>query len=632
MNRILLFIYLIVALSCTDELQKALEFAGDNRAELEMVLEHYDASGDDEKSRAAEYLIRHMPGHKSMVGEYEAYYDAADSLFDACDSPEDAFAQLFALSAAYDGRIRYDYDSRIITAEYLIRNIDKALDQWRKGDWGSHLDFDEFCEWILPYSCGQNHPLDNWREELEPLAKGCIDETYVCEDYKRNPRQAICMVNDSLKAMNGTQSLYHDDYGHKIYRPSTFVRFPSATCQDYCEVALRVMRSKGIPVGVDFTTQWPNRYYGHFWTVFPNLRGKTTLFNPFSSNPDYPHYPNMGFAKVFRRTYAPNEELLSLVRRSKISLSDLRTDVFFKDVTDIYMETVDLKVPLLHSAGLIGKTVFIAVFNNHEWRPVYWGKARMCNAVFRNMGRNVTYIVLSYKDEMLVPISNPFYVDFEGNVVEISSDLSKRNDVQLWRKNPMYQHVFRIHKSIQGGYIEASDDPSFNDAEIVAELPLWTLTSGRVPVSQERPYRYWRLCADEDRKCDMAEMFFVGKSRNFVKPLEVNSLVDGDPLTNYSPHGDELLDVVDLGEPVVIEEIMYIRRGDGNAIMPGDKYEIYYWHESKWNLHLATTADNVYLDISGLPSGALYYIKGLSRGNQSRIFTWDDDAKEVIWH
>lgn len=606
MNRILIVICSVMALSCTDGLQQALEFAGDNRAELEKVLEHYDASGDDEKLRAAEYLIRNMPGHKSMVGEYEAYYDAVDSLFDISDSPIDAFAQLTALSDAYDGRIRYEYDSRIISSEYLIRNVDNAFDQWKKGGWARHVDFEEFCEWMLPYSCGQNHPLDNWREELEPVAKGYIDESYVCEDYKWNPRQAICMVNDSLKTMNGTQNLYHDDYGHKIYRLSTFVRFPSATCQDYCEVALRVMRSKGIPVGIDYTTQWPNRYYGHFWTVFPNLRGKTTLFNPFSSNPDYPHYPNLGFAKVFRRTYAPNKELLSLIRRSQLSLSDLRTDVFFKDVTDVYVETVDLKVPLLRSAGLFGKTVYIAVFNNHEWRPVYWGKARMRNALFRNMGRNVTYIVLSYKDHILEPVSNPFYVDFDGNIVEMSSDLSKIDDVHIWRKNPMYQHVFRIHKSIQGGYIEASDDPRFKDAEVVAKLPLWTLTSGRVPISQKRPYRYWRLCADEGRKCDMAEMFFVGSDGDFVKPLGVNTLVDGDPLTNYSPKGDALLDFIDMGGSVSLSEILYIRRGDGNAIVPGDAYEIYYWHDSKWNLHAAVIADDVCLDISGLPSGALY--------------------------
>ena len=77
---------------------------------------------------------------------------------------------------------------------------------------------------------------------------------------------------------------------------------------------------------------------------------------------------------------------------------------------------------------------------------------------------------------------------------------------------------------------------------------------------------------------------------------------------------------------------MYMRRGDGNAIVPGDEYEIYYWHDSKRNLHTSVMANDVYLSVSGLPAGSLYYIKGVSRGMQNRIFMWDDNKKELVWH
>lgn len=632
MSRLTCILSVCLLISCTDRLQQALDFAGDNRNELEKVLEHYSASGDEEKLRAAEFLIKYMPGHKSMIGDYASYYEAADSLFNSNESPEEAFKKLPALSKEYDNRISYDFDSRVISAEYLINNIDLAFRQWREGEWARHIDFEEFCEWLLPYSCGQNHPLDNWRIDLEPLAKGNIDRLHECEDFNRVTRAAICIVNDLLIEMNGNQRWYHDDYGHNIYDPSIFVKMPVATCQDYCEVAMRVMLSKGIPVGIDYTTQWPDRFYGHYWASFPNHRGKTTLFNPFSSNPDFPHYPNYSFSKVFRRTYAPNKELMSLLKCSDVTLSDLRTDVFFKDVTDEYMETVDLKVPLLRSVGILGKHVYIAVFNDLEWKPVYWGKARMRTANFANMGRNVTYIVLSREDDKLVPISNPFYVDYDGKVNEIYTNFEGTTDVEIWRKSPMYQHVYRVRKYIKGGYVEGSDNPDFRNSEIVAKLPEWSLTSGKVSVTQSKPYRYWRLCADNGRKCDMAEMFFVDNNGAFTKPTNINALVDGDPLTNYSPDEDKLIEIVDLGAPVCLKEIMYIRRGDGNAIVPGDEYEIYYWHDFKWNLHTSVKASDVCLSVSGLPTGALYYIKGISRGMQNRIFMWDESKKELVWH
>ena len=48
--------------------------------------------------------------------------------------------------------------------------------------------------------------------------------------------------------------------------------------------------------------------------------------------------------------------------------------------------------------------------------------------------------------------------------------------------------------------------------------------------------------------------------------------------------------------------------------------------------HTSVKANDVHLSVSGLPAGALYYIKGVSRGMQNRIFMWDDNKKELVWH
>ena len=57
MSRLICILSVCLLISCTDRLQQALDFAGDNRNELEKVLEHYSASGDKEKLRAAELCV-----------------------------------------------------------------------------------------------------------------------------------------------------------------------------------------------------------------------------------------------------------------------------------------------------------------------------------------------------------------------------------------------------------------------------------------------------------------------------------------------------------------------------------------------------------------------------------------------
>ncbi|MDR2683639.1 MAG: hypothetical protein LBB64_07210, partial [Dysgonamonadaceae bacterium] len=63
-------------------LEEALRFAGENRAELEKVLDHYRADPSDSlKYKAAVFLIENMPGHYSYKNAewLDAYYHALDT-------------------------------------------------------------------------------------------------------------------------------------------------------------------------------------------------------------------------------------------------------------------------------------------------------------------------------------------------------------------------------------------------------------------------------------------------------------------------------------------------------------------------------------------------------------------------
>ena len=248
--------------------------------------------------------------------------------------------------------------------------------------------------------------------------------------------------------------------------------------------------------------------------------------------------------------------------------------------------------------------------------------------------------MLGYANKELVPLSLPFKLDLLGNIEYIThTDNYVEYDLEMWRKYPVLNNVYKVYNYLKGGYIEASNDRNFTSSEIVCRFDSPSWTSGIAEVVQSEPYRYWRCCTGAADTTDFAELHFYA---NGGKAFEVedaedsekqpySNLYDGDPLTNYRVVGNENAGYIDYGEPVVMDHISYVRRGDGNAIVPGDKYIIYYWNDSKWVLHSEYIADDVKLCLKGIPSGALCYIKGVSRGRQNRIFRYNGVEGKLEW-
>ena len=146
-------------------LDYALSEAGENRSELQSVLNHY--SGDSLKYAAAVFLIENMPYRYGLEGKglnnlYE-YYDAA---YKSDLSPQKVTDSIQATGMTFSkSRFEVVPDIQNISAEFLIDHIDAAFDIWRKQPWGRNIDFDTFCHHILPYRVG-NEKLRPWLREM----------------------------------------------------------------------------------------------------------------------------------------------------------------------------------------------------------------------------------------------------------------------------------------------------------------------------------------------------------------------------------------------------------------------------------------------------------------------------------
>ena len=320
--------------------------------------------------------------------------------------------------------------------------------------------------------------------------------------------------------------------------------------------------------------------------------------------------------------------------------------MFIKDVTDEYARTINISIPLNKKSR--DRFVYLAVFNDNEWIPIDIGQVKHNKAEFNNVGINVLYILLSYNNNNLTPISVPFIINMQGETQFIRTDMIKTVNFRLKRKYPSFKHIYNIKQYLKYGRIEASNDPGFSLKDSITDFSCNDIFASEVKIANAEQYRYWRLNPSKAGSSDFAEIYFFekdsmkqikGKPFSPVAPIidqvfdNPEYICDNDPLT-YSAvyYNDTIPQYIgfDFGKPVSISKIAYIRRGDGNDICPGDSYEIYYWNNFKWNLHSTIKATTVYIDIKNIPYGSLYYIKNISRGIQNRIFIYE--GGKISWY
>lgn len=632
--------------------EKALRYAGDNRAELERVLEHYGAErADSQKFRAASFLIANMPYHRSYPAEaYAAYCAQMDSLFRNGSKGDTLLVKRATeISDRFAPHLNLVYDVRTITADYLIWNIDYSFRLWKTSPFLEHLDFDDFCEYVLPYKCFEGQPMTRWKESWSHILRGELDLIGQIDELRRNVRRAVEAVtytyrqSDSLRMeVRQIDGMNHID----LFDLNALAVQPYGTCLERSRLGVMDCRSKGLPVSFDFTPNWADRGGPHYWNHVLVSRRRSPDFEPFRIYPGAYHYPDNAMAKVYRLTYAPHPLLMEVVEKG-LSLPASLSQLFMRDVTQEYGRTADLTIPLPSESAQTSGYAYLAVFDNADWVPVDICRIAHEKAAFRNVGIDILYLVVACEKGQIIPLSDPFIVDLHRRVNYLRADAHRTQTLHLERKFPAFQHIYDRRKNLRGGVIEAADDRHFTDPVVAAVLPRDRFLSGEVRVTDTLPHRYWRLRSTEDEASDFAELYFYDRDSLkriagtiFAPPAPVRNkkydtaehLCDNDPLTYFAIESGDCPRWAgfDFHRPVAMGRVAFIRRGDGNDICPGDEYELYYWDAGGWKLHAQQRAERVSLDFEGVPVGGLYFIKGLSRGVQNRTFICEDH--EIRWY
>lgn len=640
---------LLVFGSCTSDyfyLESALMSAGSNRGELERVLGHYSENpADSLKYRAACFLIENMPYHYSYADTIllNQYYDEVDSVMalakgksnEIIDSLYDSVTQKYA---------KYNLatvpDIMILDADYLIKNIDDAFAVWGKNTWSEHVDFDDFCELILPYKVGDGQTLDDWRKYCYERYDESLADRDRCAVFINNPYIACNLVNENLRkamnpAINGKKVL-------PVRRIRTLAHIGWGTCIDYSFMAQAVMMAKGIPCAIDFTPQWPFRSQGHTWNVLKERTGHLTVFEGAGEAVGSPHKKDHKMAKVYRRTYSINKVIEDLLKKEK-SAPEIFITPFVKDVTDEYMETVDLN--LKPDVRTEHKYAYLALFDNLKWQPVALGTLSRNEMVFDKVGKDAVYLPVVWEDTCAKAIHDPFILDINGNVRVLTPNEKKHCKLRLYKKHPYLPHTYGEAYRMRKAKIQASNDPEFKN--MVTVHTYHTIENDiSIPDSCGYEYRYWRYFSGDYGFVNVAELAFferdslhstegkiIGTPGAYRPEPEYRkeAVFDGDILTYFdAPTPSDSWVGMDFGHPVDIARVTCIMRGDGNEIEIGNEYELCYWKNGDWVSLGKKIADDIFLEYDDCPSNALFVLHNRTKGIEERVFTYEDD-RQVWW-
>lgn len=618
-------------------LETSLTQAGANRAELETLLRHY--TEDPEKQWAARFLVENMNAHYTLESDAsKTFRTDVEKLFSQKGRESDfyhaAYDSIFKTYQASEKELSVEWDTKKLTADFLIAHIDSAFKIWREDPWVEKYSLEHFCNYVLPYRIG-HEPTSHWHERFRKISLNAVKGYSNVQENRHHKYGIYSKVKGDMKP-----SLYFPN-GHLPELPLTAVADTKVgNCEAYTAYCVTLLRAFGLPAVVDFTPQWGNRSMGHSWAVYLPEKGEAL---PFTLDEPIGHHffrrQTEFLPKVFRRTFARQPEMGELHRRCEGVMPKLFRTMCLRDVTDEYITTSDIDVPLF--SGVEDEVVYIAVFNNQEWSIVHHGKRSGRSARFEKMGRNIVYLPMSYGNNgESVPAGHPFALRDDGSMQVLQADTARTCEVNLYRKYKPSNTLETWASRLAEVELQVAASADFSDARTVAQMGKRVEGRfNRMETDYEGDFRYLRLVSKRSW-CEVAEMEIYGKGGEKITPLRLSAsnakdtlrCFDGNPLTfNSNKTASTSWIGMEFQTDVHVDSVRILPRNDDNFIREGEKYRLLYWSGTGWRTikELTGNREGVFR-VGGVPQNALLLLRNLTKGREERIFTCED-GEQVWW-
>lgn len=615
MNKILLLIVLLFfsCKNCEDKLKNALDISGQNRPELEKVLSHYSQNESDSlKLRAAKFLIENMPGHYTSSGTYiNEYIRQIDSL-----NPNLPFwvkPYLYQLPIENEPVAEKDriYDINNITAKYLIDHINYKFKIREIVSWREEIDFDTFCEYILPYRSYTEslNIIDSTIHDniIDRLSKEMRKEQY--ENLKMTDIKGYVIGN-----------VFKNEYRGVISPPDYNVN--TTNCFIFSSAIVEKMKCLCVPSMVDFVPFWANGNSNHAWINYIDKYAVCLILGEGNRT---------GTSKIYRNTFSHNA-----APKNDVNFIPKLFTPFIKDVTNEYLKTADIEVKY----EKIVKNGYLAIFNALEWRPIAWSNVKRGNAKFKHLGKGIVYLPVCYDKNKMQYADYPFILDVNGNMKKLVPNKEKLQKMHLTRKYTLQPYKFHW-TDIDSLMMLASNDSSFKKHDTIgifienSSKPYWELNP-----TLKKNFRYWKLVKSDNQLISVAELSFFNINEErlpvTIEHIQVNRKRYIDQMIKIQDNNQESYatlennTIIDIGKSSEISSIKIFPRNDGNNIFPNNIYELLYFDKEGWVSVDVKIATDYFIEFDDVPSDAIYWLRNHSKGKEERIFTYQN-GKSKFW-
>ncbi len=634
MKKLTLF-YLLLAFfwtitSCSEKtaLEQSLDSAGENRTELEAVLNLYQKPADSLKLRAAIFLIENMKYHAGT-------YSTALTAYRERLMKSDTLVEYHTFNCWWKNQVMQYGDSVImkadvqqVNAQYLIRNIERAFTVWQRSPWKKQVNFDLFCHNILPYRFLDECLSDCWREFLynkyHPLIAG-----------EKDVKRAFGILYNEIwkRSADDSECKYSLD-------PIASDKLMQLQCYQCCVLLGDICRSVGIPVAIDQVSSWANySRQGHAWISLVLNDGTYTMNRDalvpqksyrvdgaeiertYTPEKDYPYDTHFikKPSKVWRVTFAADFQMQTLERRLQYLFSPLR-----KDVSNVY----GLTDSIIISSDFPVDKLFLGNFRSgDDWRPIAFAPLKNGQAVFKGLTDSVVYVPMAYYKQKWHILENPFILN-KGKKIVFTPDNNNKSSIRMSRKYPLIPLWTNQWKDMLGTYFEASNDPDFKICTRIHTIRKTPVFPNHIILENLPKFRYVRYVCDlENTRMNHLAFFSHGKE---LKGHVIGADPSDKNLMNLDytyPYKKDSYDRVytrgiDFGQPVELTEILYLPKNDGNFINKGQKYELLYYDMGWHSLNSLTAPSYDAITFDKVPANAILLLKNHTEGKEERIFTY----------
>jgi hypothetical protein len=557
----------------------------------------------------------------------------------------------------------YNADLKMITAEYLIRHIDRCFEVKSQVPWENDISFDTFCKYILPYRITNSYWADS-RIYFNKKYNLLFDSLYSSLAISKH------IDKDITDGFITSFTFFNTD--NPFLHPITFqnlVKSRFGMCTDACSNSIEALRSMHIPSVLNHLPSWGNSDYSHTLTeilvdsihkIYDNTQRRytkpedeliTDMFWPkgvIHTFEGIPSQVNINFCrtvpKIYRECYALQWESLAFQTANE-AIPSFFKNPNLEDVTSRYIESSDVTVSMYETVS--NKFAYLCCYSldRRILVPVAWAAIKNHQAVFRDMGINVLYFPACYVNGQMIPASTPFILQKNGDRKCFPVQPDMRDSVVLYSKTPYRSIILQFANAMIGGRFQVANRSDLSDTATihrVITVPFYehTVKIEDAPATRYAIYQFGGL-ADGF----IAEMTFWGLDEK-GEEVKLNGKIIGNPgiyknerekamdddrVSYFFPQkGKETYVGFDFGIPRKITRITYNPRSDDNGIVPGELYELFYWDNAWISLGKQEGRYDYTLVYTNVPGDVLLNLHNHTRGKENRPFTYEN-GKQVFW-